>query len=175
MSKDNSPSVIKPKWKSGCKNCGDPDDMNRWLVVLGALCLFAMPLIVLAASWAAERGVDVMDTTCAWDADADRFVATVQARNSEDMFKAVSFRVQGRFHPLPGHRWAHPALRQQYEAISQTTVLLFDPRQGAAGDVLFPLPDGEHYSCRAQAKVSRQARFPERPEESVLKTIVQQL
>ena len=50
-----------------------------------------------------------------------------------------------------------------------------EPREDAPVSAAFSLPDGQHYACRAQASVSRQLRFTERPDPEVLRDLLRQL
>jgi hypothetical protein len=133
-----------------------------WILVRGALALvfsFVLAGIHLASQALATRGVRVTGTSCAWEQD-DRYVATVSVANGEDVAKAVSLSVQGRFTPDEGRDWPSPAARRRYSAFSQPVSVLLPPRGERTEAVLFTVPGAEGFACSARAFVNQQRRMP---------------
>ena len=131
-----------------------------WIIVRGAIA-FVGSLVIggvyLASSAIAARGVKIVETACVWEQE-DRYVATVVARNTEDVPKVVAFEVQGRFKPGRGRAWPDWPTRAHYAAVSKPLQLTLPARQEAWGSIEFEVPGTARFECSARASVAKQHR-----------------
>jgi len=169
----NDPQIHRPNWKkASCKTCGPSGEQPSWApwIVVG---LF---MAAMGAVWAsqriAERGTRIVSSSCAWDAEQGAYVARYVARNAEDRYKLVELAVQGRFKPVPGTRWPSESLKYRYEAITQNSAILLDPKSEATGEQRFAIPGAPDLLCEARMTVSRQERFDQRPSEDLVRAMV---
>jgi hypothetical protein len=136
----------------------------HWVLVRGVMALvFALILGgVHLGSWAlASRGLRVTWTTCDW-MYGDTYTATVQVRNTEDVAKVVSLRVQGRFRPGRDQAWPNREARFRYSAVSQSMTLPLPALGEHTQEVVFAVPGTERFSCSARAFVNGQHRRQDR-------------
>ena len=175
MADKKEPNIWRPKWKSGCKNCGPSGggggDPNTGLGLLFLAFLLSPPLIYGLYLLCNAHGLSLDTNECAWNSDERAYMASARLHNSESTFKVVSVRIQGRFKPPAGERWPDPSIQVQYEAVSDYQVVEVEPNGEGTVSTRFAIPGAERFDCRAEASVVGQRTFQERPSSDVLNAI----
>ncbi len=145
---------------------------GRMLVVGGFLLVFAG--IFQGAGWFSSRGAKVVDASCAWNPDANAYVAQGIVQNKEDAYKLVEVNIRYMLKPRSGQKWPHSSVRRMYETVNQQAVVEVEPKSVATlNDMLgAEIPD---FGCKVVANVSRQARFKERPDAGTLNAVKSQM
>ena len=169
------PKIFNMKWGRSCRSCGtggggggDPEAWGGLLFLL----LVLVPTVVFGVYlWLNARGVQIGEQACAWDNEERQYVASVQLRNNESVFKVVSLRIQGHFRPAPGQEWPDPSLKVRYEDISNWQTVELEPESSANVVAQFPLPGVERFDCKAEAWIVGQRRFEERPSPEALQAV----
>lgn len=166
-------------WGRSCGSCskggggdgGGGGDPEAWRGTLFLLLILVPTVVFGGYLWFSARGVQVGEKSCAWDGEQRQYVASVELRNREPVFKVVSLRVQGHFRPGPGQQWPDPSLQVRYEDISNWLNVELEPESSADVVAQFPLPGVERFDCSAEAWVVGQRRFEERPDPETLRVV----
>ena len=145
---------------------------GRMLVVGAFLLVFAG--IFQGAGWFSSRGAKVVDATCAWNPEANAYVAQGIVQNKEDAYKLVEVNIRYSLKPKPGQKWPHSSIRRMYETVNHQTVVDVESKSAASLEDMLgaEVPD---FGCKVVANVSRQARFKERPDAGTLNAVRSQM
>ncbi len=146
-----------------------------WIILLVAAGLFGASGVLALAGWFGARGVKLHDASCAWDAEGSQYLAQVAVTNQEDAFKMVALGIRFKIKPSAGQSWPHQVLRQQYGTVNQRAIVMLGPKDTAQAADGLQAPGLTDFLCDAEATVSRQIRFKDKPSAELIEAASAQL